>query len=271
MGKQQPVNYTKSFELNKTLWDAKTPFHEQSEFYDNDAFLNGQCTLHEEEIEAVGAISGKRLLHLQCHFGQDTLSWARRGAQVTGVDLSEEAIKLARKLSDRLGLESRFECCNVLDTRDHVREQFDVVFTSYGTIGWLPNLDPWADVVADSLVSGGRFVIIDFHPFLWMLDSQFEQFHYPYWNRETIEEVESGTYADTSAPIELQSHSWNHPLSDLVSALLSKGLVLEVFREYDYSNYNCFPNMEEFQPGKWRFQSHGDRIPYMYLYRWRKP
>ncbi|MGK0278443.1 MAG: SAM-dependent methyltransferase [Litorivivens sp.] len=262
---------THKFKANQELWNQKTSVHKDSDFYKNEDFLAGACSLNEEEILALGNVTGKHLLHLQCHFGQDTLSFARRGAQVTGVDLSDQSIDLAKEQAQKIGIDADFICCNVLNTRQHIKSQFDIVFTSYGTIGWLPDLEPWAKVVADSLKPGGSFVIIDFHPMIWSLNDQFEQLGYPYFNRDTIEEDNEGTYADKTAEIGGKSYSWNHSFGELFNSLKSEGLELETFNEYDYSNYNCFPNLEQFRSGKWRFPQHEDRIPYMYLQKWVKP
>lgn len=262
---------TEKFKANQELWNDKTSVHKDSDFYKNESFLAGACSLNEEEIEALGDVKGKSLLHLQCHFGQDTLSLARRGAQVTGVDLSDQSITLANEQAAKIGIEADFICCNVLDTRQHLQKTFDLVFTSYGTIGWLPDLKPWAKVVQESLKPGGSFVIIDFHPMLWSLNDKFEQLGFPYFNRETIEEDTEGTYADNEAEIGGKSYSWNHSFEELFSSLKSEGLNLEVFNEYDYSNYDCFPGVKEFAKGKWRFPQHEDRIPYMYLQKWTKP
>jgi 2-polyprenyl-3-methyl-5-hydroxy-6-metoxy-1,4-benzoquinol methylase len=259
------------FEANQALWNQKTEVHKDSDFYKNEEFLSGASSLNEEEVEALGDVSGKSLLHLQCHFGQDTLSFARMGAQVTGVDLSNKSIDLANEQAEKIGVNANFVCCNVLDTREHLNEQYDIVFTSYGTIGWLPELKPWAEVIQQSLKPGGMFVIIDFHPVLWSLDDKFEQFGYPYFNRKMIVEDTEGTYADTAAAIGGKSYSWNHSMAELFESLKTQGLTLETFNEYDYSNYNCFPNVKEFAQGKWRFPQHEDRIPYMYLQKWVKP
>ena len=134
------MKYEKEFETNRKTWNKKVSVHAESEFYDLKTFKKGVSSLNKYEKEALGSVSGKSLLHLQCHFGQDTLSWSRMGAKCTGVDISEEGIKLAEKLNEELELDASFVCCNVLDVSKHISEKFDIVFTSYGTIGWLPDL-----------------------------------------------------------------------------------------------------------------------------------
>jgi len=152
------TNKAKCFETNKTTWNDKVKVHAKSDMYDLDAFKKEKSSLMPYELEALGDVSGKSLLHLQCHFGQDTLSWSRMGAKFTGVDLSDEGIKLAHNLNDELKLDAEFVCCNVLDTSEFVKNTFDIVFTSYGVIGWLPDLKPWGRMIAERLNKGGTFL-----------------------------------------------------------------------------------------------------------------
>jgi len=161
------------FQANKELWNQRTTVHLDSAFYNLEGFKKGETVLTPIELSELGEVKGKTMLHLQCHFGMDSLDWARRGAGVTGVDLSDTAISEAQKLNAEMGLDASFVCCNVLDTSAHVPGQFDIVFTSYGTIGWLPDLQPWAQVVAEKLKPGGLFYIAEFHPVVWMFDDEF--------------------------------------------------------------------------------------------------
>lgn len=234
------------FQDNQQAWDARVEVHAQSRFYDVDGFRSGQSSLTPLEERLVGDVSGKSLLHLQCHFGLDTLSWARKGAQVTGVDFSAKAIVLARRLAEEVGLSAaaRFVECNVYDTRSHVQESFDIVFSSFGVTGWLPDLRPWAQVIKESLKPGGRFVLVEFHPYVWMSQVGPDlSIRYPYFNRGPITEAGSGTYAERSAQISYREHGWNHPLADVITALLSVGLRLDQLAEYDSSPFDIFSNM----------------------------
>jgi SAM-dependent methyltransferase len=251
-------------DINKKAWDQKTQYHVESPFYDMDTFMKGKSTLNDIELQLLGNVTGKRVLHLQCHFGQDTLSLGRMGATVTGVDFSEAAINKARQLSHDIGVPARFVCCDIYDLHNHLDEQFDIVFTSYGTIGWLPDLDKWADVVSKFLKPGGRFVFAEFHPVIWMFDTALEKVHYNYFKSDAIIEMEMGTYADITAPIESETISWNHSLSEVMNSLIDSGLEIAMFNEYDYSPYNCFNNMEEQEPGKYRFMHHGNKLPIVY-------
>ncbi len=149
-GENVAVTHSEKFETNRNTWNTKVTIHAKSDFYDLVNFKKGKTSLNKYELKALDDISGKRLLHLQCHFGQDTLSLSRMGAKCTGVDISDEGINLAIKLNTELSLDANFVCCNVLDTSKYVSEKFDIVFTSYGTIGWLQDLKPWAQMISES-------------------------------------------------------------------------------------------------------------------------
>jgi SAM-dependent methyltransferase len=258
------VNYNEYFNANKEGWNKRTAVHKTSAFYDVDGFKKGKTSLNKIELSELGDIKNKSLLHLQCHFGMDTLSWAREGANVTGVDISDEAINYANQLSAELNIPAQFICCNVYDTSKHLTKKFDIVFTSYGTIGWLPHLQPWAKVIAENLVQGGVFYIADFHPVLWMLDDDMENLTYSYFNDEVIITEQKGTYTDREAPIEYKEYGWNHPLSEILNALISEGLQIEFLHEFSYSPYNCFANVEQGVDGMWRFKDRGNKFPMMY-------
>lgn len=251
-------------EINKKAWDSKTPYHVESPFYDMESFMHGKSTLTPIELRLLGEIAGKRILHLQCHFGQDTISLGRMGATVTGIDFSEASIEKARQLSNDTGVPARFICCDIYDLRNHLDEEFDTVFTSYGTIGWLPDLDKWANIISKFLKPGGKFIFAEFHPVLWMFDNALEKIHYNYFKDDAIIEIDMGTYADVTAPIENETISWNHSLSEVINSLISNGIDINSFDEYDFSPYNCFNNMEEYEQGKYRFSAHGNKLPLVY-------
>jgi len=257
--------------INKQAWDAKTAHHAASDFYDMPGFLAGKNTLNEIELDLLGDVRGKTVLHLQCHFGQDTLSFSRMGAQATGVDFSATAIEKGCVLAAQLGLDTRFICCDVYSLPNVLNEQFDIVFTSYGTIGWLPDVDNWAAVVSRFLKPGGRFVIADFHPVVWMFDNDFSKIAYRYFKDEAIIEEETGTYAEKDADITNETISWNHSLGEMLGALLKSGITIAGFNEYDYSPYNCFSHLEEFEPGKFRVKHLGNTIPMVYAVLGTKP
>jgi 2-polyprenyl-3-methyl-5-hydroxy-6-metoxy-1,4-benzoquinol methylase len=255
------LNY---IEKNKASWNEKTDHHFKSGFYAVDDFLNGKNSLNEIELKLLGDVAGKSILHLQCHFGMDSISLSRMGAIVTGVDLSDKAIDKANELVLQTNTTATFICCNIYDLPDHLNKQFDMVFTSYGTIGWLPDLDQWAALVSKYLKPGGKFVFAEFHPVLWMFDDDFQKITYKYEKSDPIIETVSGTYADRSAPITTETVSWNHGISEVLNSLIKHGLEINSLNEYDYSPYNCFNKTEEFEPGKFRIKHFENKIPMVY-------
>jgi SAM-dependent methyltransferase len=249
---------------NKDLWNKRTDYHFKSAFYNMDGFLKGDSSLNEIELNLLGDINGKTILHLQCHFGQDTLSLQRMGAQPTGIDFSDNAIKKAKELGLRLGLDTRFICCNIYDLHEHLTETFDIIFTSYGTIGWLNDLHKWGKLISDYLKPGGSFILVEFHPVIWMFDSEFKKIEYSYFKKDPIIELEANTYADEKAAINLESITWNHSISEVFQALKKYGLQVDDLQEYDYSPYNCVKNMEELAPKKYVIKDFGNKIPMVY-------
>jgi 2-polyprenyl-3-methyl-5-hydroxy-6-metoxy-1,4-benzoquinol methylase len=258
------TNYEQYFTANKEGWNKRTQVHKNSAFYDVPSFKAGKSALNAVELEELGNVKGKSLLHLQCHFGLDTLSWAREGAIVTGVDLSNDAIDYANELSSELNIPAEFICCNVYDLPVHLHEKFDIVFTSYGVLGWLPDLDNWASIIACFLKPGGVFSLVEFHPVIWMMDDNFKSIRYAYHNTETIAEKQRGTYADPTADIEYEEYSWNHSLSEVINSLIKHGLQIEHLNEFPYSFYSCFNNVVQGPDGYWRIKGSENKIPMMY-------
>lgn len=250
------------FKTNKALWDERAKAHIKSDFYDNESFLNGRNTLNDVELNALGDISGKSIIHLQCHFGQDTLSMARMGAKTVGVDISEEAVRIGRDLNKQLSLDTKFVCCNVLDTLDHVNESFDIVFVTFGATCWLPDLDEWASIISALLKQGGMLYYHEFHPTFYMIDDKTKKIGYPYFNRGAMIEQHQGSYTDQAEDIELKEVFWSHSMSDLIMACIRSGLRIDLLNEYDYSPYNCFENMTEIEKGKFILDVNGVRLPH---------
>ena len=256
-------------EANRRLWDERVGPHVGSDFYDVDAFRAGRNSLDLVELEGVGEVSGQSLLHLQCHFGLDTLSWARCGARVVGVDFSLKAVEQARELAVELALDARFVCCEVGRALEHLGgETFDVVFTSYGAISWLPDLAAWARVIAGALKSGGRFFVADSHPTLWMFDDAPNVdavcYRYSYFDREALRTEERGSYACPEAEIGGPSYSWQHTFEEIVSALLDAGLQITSLREYPYLSFQWFPFMVRGADGYWRMPAGSPDLPLMF-------
>lgn len=251
--------------INKAAWDKRTAVHVASEFYDVAAFKKGKCSLNPVELEQVGEVQGKTLLHLQCHFGLDTLSWARLGAKVTGVDLSAAAIDQAHALAQSLELEAAFVESDIVSFGRENTSEFDVVFTSYGVLTWLPDLADWARVIARSLKPGGEFHLVEFHAINDLLSG------YPYFSTAEPAVEEEGTYTENCDGTTSPTATWSHSLGEVVSALLGAGLVLESFAEHPYSPYECFDGLEYVPGCGYQMLLKGNQVPLLYSIKARKP
>lgn len=245
------MNFQKAFKLNQETWNKKVAIHAKSAFYDIERFKTGKSSLNTFELNTLGDVSGKKILHLQCHFGQDTFSLSRLGAYCTGVDFSEEAIALAQKLNNELNLNAQFVCCNVYDTSKYITETFEIVFCSYGVVGWLPDLKAWAKLIVERLQKGGIFYLAEFHPIAWMFDYTHSppEMMYGYQQKEAIYEEYHGTYADEANQTKFKEYGWNHSLSEIIQNLLDAGLQLQLFQEHMGSPYQVFPELEHREDG----------------------
>ncbi len=257
-------------EANRQYFNSLTPIHQKSDFYDVEGFKAGKTTLTPIELKELGDVSGRSLLHLQCHFGLDTMSWARLGAQVTGTDFSDRAIDLAHSLSLETVIPANFVCCNIYDLPDHLGEQFDIVFTSQGVVSWLPDLDRWAEVVSHFLRPGGTFYMLELHPFAMVFDAlagstelkaQTLYFHPP----EPARFLAEGTYADSDARIAPRPiYEWTHSMSAILNALTCAGLRIEYLHEFPYCFYQHFSGMARGEDGWWRLTACDGMIPLMF-------
>ena len=259
-------NYKKYFDINKETWNKKVGIHSKSEFYNVESFKKGKTSLNDFELKELGDVKGKSLLHLQCHFGQDTLSWSRLGAKCTGIDLSDEGIKVANKLNSELGLNATFIESNLYDVPKNVKGKFDIVFTSYGVIGWLPDLKTWGEIIASKLKKGGVFYLIEFHPIIWMFDylQTPPKLMYPYQNSEAIYEEYKGTYTNNDADIISKEYGWNHGLSEVITSLTNVGLHIEFLHEFEKSPYNSFPEMNKTDDGMYVLKENQRMFPLLY-------
>ncbi|MBL0062253.1 MAG: methyltransferase domain-containing protein [bacterium] len=238
-------------ELNRIWWDEVTPVHAGSEFYDMDGFLKGKTALDRLELDWLGDVAGKRVLHLQCHFGKSTIDIARRGAaQVVGVDFSPVAIKTARDLAVKTGVADRvsFIESDVLKLDSVLSEKFDIVFTSYGVLTWLSNLHRWAEIVAKMLSSNGKFVIVECHPTMMMfewkngkIEHKFGYFHC----EEGIVIPPMPDYADRNYTPVNETREWQWSLADVFRVLTKAGLRVTQFEEYPTCCFAPFQNMIE--------------------------
>jgi len=262
------------FSTNQAYWDERAPLHTTSDFYDLPRFKAGATSLRPFEIAEMGDVSGRRLVHLQCHFGQDTLSWARLGARVTGLDFAPSAVAAARALAADIGAsDARFVESNVYDAPATLGERYDIVYTGLGVLGWLPDLEAWARVVADLLEPGGVFYIAEFHPFPNVLDDETgTTVTHDYFPAEPTTYDEPGSYADWStATVHNRATLWRHGLGTIVSALCAAGLRIEFLHEHDVTYFGRFYNLVRHDDGTFHRPEGLPRLPMMFSLRATKP
>ncbi len=226
---------------NLELWNNWAQINVASRTYNVQGFKEGKTSLNSLELEEVVNVAGKSLLHLQCHFGKDTLSWARLGATVTGADFSDAAIELARALATELEIPAQFVLSDLYNLPNVLDGQFDIVYTSYGAISWLPDMDAWARVAAHFLKPGGTFYVADFHPFAYVFDNSEDgeglRVFYPYSSPQDkpLRFETKGNYADSESDYQGIEYGWNHSISDIVNALIKAGLQIEYLHEHHFS------------------------------------
>lgn len=261
-------------QTNQALWDEIAPVHARA--YEEVALLReGGISLDEIELREVGEVRGKTLLHLQCHIGTDTLSWARQGAVVTGVDFSAESLACARQLQAELQLPATFIQSNVYDLRDVLQGQFDIVYTSRGVLCWLRDLAEWARIIADFLRPGGIFYLLESHPFSHVLEETpagelaitYPYFHAP---EPTRWEVGDADYADASYVPQHPSYEWQWSMGDILNAVLGAGLRLESLHEYDRLFYKAYPSMVETSERGYQLPRYAGKLPLVLTLRARK-
>ena len=266
----------KYLQANRELWDEITPIHARSELYNLEGFKAGKITLSPTtlELEEIGKVSGKSLLHLQCHFGMDTLSFARLGARVTGVDFSEKAIYMARSLSQETGIKADFICCNIYDLKERLNATFDIVYTSSGVLCWLPDLQGWAEIIAYFLRPGGFFYIWEGHPFSFVFDNSEKAINFnvtgSYFSKpEPTRWEPEGDYTDRAAKVIHPSFEWTHSLGEIVNVLIRAGLSIDFLHEFPVSAYPCYPFAEKQEDGYWHIK--GDKVPLTFSIKATKP
>lgn len=259
------------FDQNQKIWNDKVESHLKSDFYDQPGFMAGKSSLTEIEANALGNVQGKTMLHLQCHFGQDSISWARQGAKVTAIDFSEKAIETARQINTELGMDVQFLQSDVYSLPDVLTGEFDIVFTTFGAIPWLPDLEKWAGIVSHFLKPGGCFYLAEFHPTLYLFNFDNFKVEYGYFTEKNpySEEI-SGTYADPSAGVQGLEYFWNHSISEVITPLLANGLQVIDFQEFDFSPYKCFSNMVEREKNRYVWGNFGVRLPHIFSLKMRK-
>jgi SAM-dependent methyltransferase len=260
-------------DINRAMWDERVPIHVGSDFYDVRSFLAGESTLRDFEVTEMGEVAGCTLVHPQCHFGLDTLSWARLGARVTGLDFSPPAVQAAKDIAARAGIAARFVQTNVYDALQALGgRQFDVVYTGLGAIIWLPDIERWAHTMMSLLTPGGRFYLAEFHPLTSVFADESLDLAQSYFDRGPHTYDEPGTYADLDAPTEHnRSIEWAWTLGDVISAVTSAGLKLEFLHEHDYTLFPRWPFLEHDERGRYRLPAHIPSLPLMFSLRAIRP
>ncbi len=251
---------------NRRSWDERVPIHAASRFYDVERWIEERPGPRPREVEAIGDVAGLELVHLQCHFGLDTLAWADAGARVTGVDFSPAAIRTAEELAVRTGLADRstFVCAEVYDaTRVLAPRTFDVVYVSLGALCWLPSVGRWADQVAALARPGGRLYLHDSHPVAWSLADDAPTLEHSYFEEPEPYVDDSGT-TYTDADVDLSStrtYEWNHGVGEVVGALIDRGMRIDRLTEHDWTVHQRFPWLVERAPHQWAAPPGRPRLP----------
>ena len=230
---------------NKLAWEKKLEYDVNSDYYDLQSFRNGASTLYEIERAELLDFKDKRLLHFQCYFGLDTMSFLRLGASnVVGLDFSSPAINFARNLASELNLNAEFYVNNILD--DEIKEigKFDIVFCSYGSFCWLPDLQAVAKKAFHYLKPGGVFYVVDFHPLVYATGlMKSPELKYPYDNSIPFCADWTGTYADSTAPIQTKEYYWNHSISEIINTFKKNSFSIEFLNEHLCVPQNWFFNL----------------------------
>lgn len=257
-------------DLNRAWWDERLPIHLGSKLYDLESFRSGRDPIRPFEDEELGPVEGRTLAHLQCHFGLDSLGWARRGAHVSGLDFSQPAVDAANGLAAELGLDAEFVCADVHDAAAALGgRRFDVVYTGLGALNWLPDIERWAQTVVSLVAPGGVLYLVEFHPFTWCFGDDDLTLEYDYFlDPEGLSFDEGGTYADLEATTaHNRTVEWQHTIGDIVSAVIGAGLRLEFLHEHDYTLFPRWPFLEKHGFDHFRLPAGRPRLPLMFSLR----
>lgn len=236
----EPPSTAAAIDSNRGLWDEWAAIHAEGDWYKLDAVRAGADKLRPYEVDEIGDVTGRTLLHLQCQIGTDSIAWARRGASVTGVDFSPVAVQIASELAAEVGVDAQFVVADVMKLTDHLKGSWDIVYASRGILGWLPDLSAWAKEIAQVLKPGGFFYLTDIHPIAKAVDDSSTEFRVgrPYWSRpDPIRYDVQGTYADPNAKVETtDKYLWTHSTGDLLTSIAAAGLCLEFWHEFPWSD-----------------------------------
>ncbi len=261
--------FVKAENGNRIHWDELAEVHAKS--YDYKELITGGHLMDHIQIGEVGEVRKKSLLHLQCHIGTDTLSWARLGAEVTGVDISPVSLKVAEGIAKEAGLKARFIESSVYDLPDKLDESFDIVYTSIGVLCWLSDLKAWAKIIRRYLKPGGFFYLMESHPFLWVFDDESDDLsiRYQYFHSEVPQEW-SGDYVDYSDPdyiVKSATWEWQWPMSNILNSLIESGLKIDFLHEHDVIPWKALPCTIRGDNGFWRLPDGMDNLPLMFSLR----
>jgi len=255
---------------NLKNWNERVPVHLRSRFYDVDGFKRGKTSLNKLEIGEVGSVKGKSLLHLQCHFGLDTISWARLGARVTGVDFSDRAIEAARALARETGVKAKFICSDINSLPGIMKDKFDIVFASHGVVCWNADMDRWMKVASRCLKPGGVLYLLDDHPFAGIFDEDGRHVGYPYFHDGPLKIPKGGTYTDGGSKELPATYEWFHTMGDIVNAAIGSGLEIEFLHEFDFAAWKKFGSMKKGKNGFYAQAGAAYKLPVLFSLRARR-
>ncbi|HOP26987.1 MAG TPA: class I SAM-dependent methyltransferase [Candidatus Sabulitectum sp.] len=263
----------KAEEINRKHWDEIAPVHLRS--YELDSLLEGGHHLDPVQVRELGDISGKRALHLQCHIGTDTLSLARLGAEVTGIDISEESLKAARELSKKTGISARFIRTALFDLPEVLDERFDLVYTSIGVLCWISDIQEWGRIVARYLEPGGTFYLMESHPFMHVFDDETDglKVKYRYFMKGGYIDWPGDypDYSDEDYLVKNPTREFQWTLSEVLCALTGAGLSIEFLHEFDFLHWKGLESMVRCEDGKYRLPEPLNRIPVLFSLKAVKP
>jgi SAM-dependent methyltransferase len=228
---------TDPHEKNRECWNQMTDLHVNHSGYKTRLILDGGSSLHKLEIDALGDVNGKSILHLMCHFGLDTLSWARLGADITGVDISDRSIEIANELKQKTGLKAEFIRSDLFDLPNVLNKKFDIVYQSYGTLAWLSDVNKWAEIVSHFLKPDGFLYFIDTHPVFWSIVEPDES----YFLNTPIISIDDTDYCENETVIKGTQMEYQYTVSQIINALIDTGLKIERVDEYPF----CFDKFQD--------------------------
>jgi ubiquinone/menaquinone biosynthesis C-methylase UbiE len=252
--------------VNRKFWDEVAPVHKKS--YDIEKLRKTGCLIDNIQLGEVGNIKGRTMLHLQCHIGTDTISWANKGAIVTGIDFSFESIEIAGKLSNELGVKARFIQSNIYDLPDILNEKFDIIYTSQGVLCWLKDIKGWGKIIRKFLKDDGFFYIMEGHPFSYVFDIGKKgclNVSNSYFNKKpTFEKIGGPDYSDPKYVVKNSTYEWQWTMGDIVNALTDAGLKLEFIHEYDRIFFKCLNDMVQDKEGWWYLPRYKGMVPLIF-------